>query len=61
LGDDKASARFDRTQRKLIREVRNEGASVTITGDNDQSAGAGLIRMISYLAPRLAGQASCRG
>jgi len=51
-------ARFDRSQRKLIREVRKAGASVTITGGNGHFAGAGLNKLMSHLAPRLVGQST---
>jgi phenylacetate-CoA ligase len=48
-------ARFDRSQTKLIREVRKAGVSVTITGGNGHFAGAGLNKLMSHLAPRLVG------
>jgi len=51
-------ARFDRSQRKLIREVRKAGVSVTITGGNGHFAGAGLNKLMSHLAPRLVGQST---
>jgi len=51
-------ARFDRPQRKLIREVRKAGVSVTITGGNGHFAGAGLNKLMSHLAPRLVGQST---
>jgi len=46
-------ARFDRSQNKLIREVRRAGVSVTITGGNGHFAGAGFNKLMSHLAPRL--------
>lgn len=49
-------ARFDRSQRKLIREVRKAGVRVTITGGNGHFAGAGFDKLMSHLAPRLVGR-----
>ena len=48
-------ARFDRSQWKVIREVRKAGVSVTITGGNGHFAGAGLNKLMRHLAPRLVG------
>jgi phenylacetate-coenzyme A ligase PaaK-like adenylate-forming protein len=48
-------ARFDRSQWKLTREVRKAGVDVTITGGNGHFAGTGFRKLISRLAPRLAG------
>ena len=48
-------ARFDRSQWKITREVRKAGVDVTITGGNGHFAGAGLGKLMSRLAPRLAG------
>ena len=48
-------ARFDRSQWKLTREVRKAGVDVTITGGNGHFAGTGFSKLISHLAPRLAG------
>jgi len=48
-------ARFDRSQWKLTRELRRAGVDVTITGGNGHFAGAGFGRLMSRLAPRLAG------
>ncbi len=48
-------ARFDRFQWKLARELRKSGVDVTITGGNGHFAGAGFGKLMSRLAPRLAG------
>ncbi len=48
-------ARFDRSQWKLTREIRKVGVNVTITGGNGHFAGVGLNKLMSHLAPRLAG------
>ncbi len=48
-------ARFDRSQWKLSREVRKAGVDVTVTGGNGHFAGAGFGKLMSRLAPRLAG------
>jgi len=49
-------ARFDRRYWKLVREIRKLGVRVTITGGNGHFAGAGFGKLMSRLAPRLAGQ-----
>ena len=48
-------ARLDRSQWKLLWEVRKAGVDVTVTGGNGHFAGAGFGRLMSRLAPRLAG------
>jgi len=48
-------ARFDRSQWKLSLEVRKAGVDVAITGGNGHFAGAGFSKLMSRLAPRLAG------
>ena len=48
-------ARFDRHHWKLIREIRKLGMRVTVTGGNGHFAGAGFGKLMSRLAPRLAG------
>lgn len=51
-------ARFDRYQWKLIRDMRKLGTRVTVTGGNGHFAGAGFGKLMSHLAPRLAGHSS---
>ena len=51
-------ARFDRSQWKLTREIRKAGVNVTITGGNGHFAGVGLNKLMSHLAPRLAGHST---
>lgn len=48
-------ARFDRTQWKLVRQLRKNGAKVTITGGNGHFAGVGFNRLMEHLHPGLAG------
>ncbi|NEK24848.1 phenylacetate--CoA ligase family protein [Sulfitobacter sp. JBTF-M27] len=47
-------ARFDRRQWKLIRDVRQLGVKVTITGGNGHFAGIGFNKLVQRLYPRLA-------
>jgi phenylacetate-CoA ligase len=51
-------ARFDRYQWKLVRDIRKLGTRVTVTGGNGHFAGAGFGKLMSQLAPRLAGHSS---
>lgn len=48
-------ARFDRTQWKLVGQLRKNGAKVTITGGNGHFAGVGFNRLMEHLHPGLAG------
>ncbi|NDR57934.1 phenylacetate--CoA ligase family protein [Pseudoruegeria sp. M32A2M] len=47
-------ARFERYHRKLVRDVRNLGARVTITGGRGHFAGNGFNKLVQRLNPRLA-------
>jgi phenylacetate-coenzyme A ligase PaaK-like adenylate-forming protein len=47
-------ARFSKRQLQIERKVKKAGANVIITGGNGHFAGAGLNKLMHFLAPRLA-------
>ncbi len=46
-------ARFERYHWKLVREMRQRGTRVTVTGGNGHFAGVGFNRLVRHLQPRL--------